>query len=161
MSDRLARNCGPNHQEIQRRDFLGLAGLWASGLAVLGSVIGMAKLTKPAVLPEAGKRFRIGSPEDFPPGTEQTIKEQNVLVISDKRGIAAISLVCTHLGCIVTRLENGFACPCHGSKFGPQGDVLAGPAPRTLRWFAISTAVNGLLVVDAKQEVPPGTFYKA
>jgi len=44
------------------------------------------------------------------------------------------SSICPHLGC---RYEwqgaaNRFICPCHGSQFGPEGDKLAGPAPRGL-----------------------------
>ena len=133
--------------------------MWLAGAAVVGALIGMARLTKPAVLPEASKRFRIGRPEDLPPGTELVVKGQNVLVISRDQGVAAISLVCTHLGCIVAKGEKGFACPCHGSKFGPMGEVLAGPAPRALRWFDVSRAADGRLQVDARSEVPPGTYY--
>ena len=32
----------------------------------------------------------------------------------------AIDLTCTHLGCTVKATEHGFACPCHGSRFGPR-----------------------------------------
>jgi nucleotide-binding universal stress UspA family protein/nitrite reductase/ring-hydroxylating ferredoxin subunit len=45
-----------------------------------------------------------------------------------------MSARCTHLGCTVawnvgTSL---FECPCHGSKFGPMGEVVNGPAARPL-----------------------------
>ncbi|MFQ5665959.1 MAG: ubiquinol-cytochrome c reductase iron-sulfur subunit [Candidatus Binatia bacterium] len=148
-------------EPVRRRDFLGLAGLWAAGVAIFGSVIGMIRLPKPSVLPEAGHRFRVGRPEDFPAGTVRVIPEQKVLVLSNARGVAAISLVCTHLGCIVSQTDKGFACPCHGSAFGPDGAVRKGPAPRALRWLEVTQAVDGRLVVDAKREVARGTFYKA
>ena len=45
----------------------------------------------------------------------------------------AFDLTCTHLGCTVKATEQGFSCPCHGSRFGRGGDVLKGPAPRALR----------------------------
>ena len=48
--------------------------------------------------------------------------------------IAAISLVCTHLGCTVSRIETGFLCPCHGSQYDGDGNVVGGPAPKTLPW---------------------------
>jgi cytochrome b6-f complex iron-sulfur subunit len=148
-------------EEIPRRDFLGLAGIAAAGLAIFGSIIGMARLTKPSVLPEEGKKVRIGRPDDYAPGSETMLKRQKILILSRDEGIAALSLVCTHLGCIVSKAEEGFSCPCHGSKFGPEGAVLAGPAPRALRWLPVSMAVDGRLVVDGKGEVPAGTFYAA
>ncbi len=154
----------PNRLEpepMPRRDFLGLAGLWTAGIAVFGSIIGMARLPKPSLLPEAGSRFRIGRPEEFPAGSARVIPERSVRVISEARGIAAISLVCTHLGCIVAEDPKGFACPCHGSRFGPGGEVVKGPAPRPLRWLEVSQAADGSLVVDADTEVDPGTYYRS
>jgi len=148
-------------EPLPRRDFLGLAGLWAAGLAIVGSVVGMARLPKPSVLPEPGARFRIGRPEEFVPGTAQILPERNVRIVADARGVAALSLVCTHLGCIVGESAGGFACPCHGSKFGPAGEMVQGPAPRPLRWLEVSQAADGALVVDSEKEVRPGTFYRA
>ena len=72
MSDRLAP------KPVARRDFLGLAGLWAAGLAIFGSLLGMARLAKPSVLPEASKQFRIGRPEDFAVDGAKIIAERNV-----------------------------------------------------------------------------------
>jgi glycine/D-amino acid oxidase-like deaminating enzyme/nitrite reductase/ring-hydroxylating ferredoxin subunit len=45
-----------------------------------------------------------------------------------------LSAVCTHLGCIVAwnALEQSWDCPCHGSRFSPDGKVLNGPAVRGL-----------------------------
>lgn len=147
-------------EPMPRRDFLGLAGLWAAGTAIFGSIIGMARLPVPNVLPEASQRFRIGPPEEYPPGTARIIPERNVRVVSEARGLAAVSLVCTHLGCIVGETPDGFACPCHGSRFAPNGDVVRGPAPRGLRWLEITQAADGALVVDSQKEVKAGTFVR-
>lgn len=147
-------------KKITRRDFLGLAGIWAAFIAISLSLIGIFRLPRPRVLPEASTLYRIGKPSDFPPGTIKNFQDYKIQVISTKAGVAAISLVCTHLGCIVTPKKDGFICPCHGSKFAKDGKVLKGPAPRPLRWLAISQAPNGSLLANLEKEVKPMTFYQ-
>ncbi|MFQ5655046.1 MAG: ubiquinol-cytochrome c reductase iron-sulfur subunit [Planctomycetota bacterium] len=147
-------------EAVSRRDFLGLAGLWSAGLAVIGSLLGMIRLPKPRVTPEASSRFRVGKPEEYSPDVPRVIPERKVRILRTEEGFAAMSMVCTHLGCIVKEIPSGFACPCHGSKFGPEGSVLGGPAPAALRWLAVSQAADGALIVDASEQVPSGTFYR-
>jgi glycine/D-amino acid oxidase-like deaminating enzyme/nitrite reductase/ring-hydroxylating ferredoxin subunit len=47
----------------------------------------------------------------------------------------SVIAVCTHLGGTLTwnDAERSWDCPLHGSRFGPDGDVLEGPATRPLR----------------------------
>jgi len=53
----------------------------------------------------------------------------------------AVSRTCTHLGCRVNFLEDKqiIECPCHQSRFSPRGKVLAGPAKKNLKSFAVET----------------------
>ena len=40
---------------------------------------------------------------------------------------------CTHAGCALSKVVDGAAlCPCHGSSFGLEGQVLRGPAETPL-----------------------------
>lgn len=146
-------------EPVPRRDFLGLAGLWTAGIAVFGSMIGMARLPKPRVLPEVSSRFRVGRPADFRPGTAKVMADRNVRIVATGEGIAAMSLVCSHLGCIVNVTPEGFSCPCHGSKFDSDGKVVGGPAPSRLPWLAVSQAPDGTIVVDKDVTVPVGQFF--
>jgi cytochrome b6-f complex iron-sulfur subunit len=146
-------------EKKSRRDFLGMAGLGASGLAILGSLLGVLRMPKPNVTPEVSKRVKVGKPSEFPPGTVKLYPEQKIRVVSAARGVAAMSMVCTHLGCVVTESDGGFMCPCHGSKFDAEGTVLGGPAPRGLPWYQMSLAADGSLVVDANSEVDANSFF--
>ena len=46
--------------------------------------------------------------------------------------LEALSAVCPHLGCPVSWDGASFLCPCHNSRFGPNGEVGTGPAKRDL-----------------------------
>ncbi|WP_407702587.1 Rieske 2Fe-2S domain-containing protein [Trichococcus shcherbakoviae] len=45
-----------------------------------------------------------------------------------------VSTTCSHLGCTVrwNDAERSWDCPCHGSRFNYDGDVLDGPAVHPL-----------------------------
>jgi Rieske Fe-S protein len=59
------------------------------------------------------------------------IEGEKFAVYRDAHGTThALSPVCTHLGCDVrwNAAERSWDCPCHGSRFAPDGKVLNGPA---------------------------------
>jgi glycine/D-amino acid oxidase-like deaminating enzyme len=58
-----------------------------------------------------------------------------IAVYRDHDGwLHAVSAKCTHLGCVVSwnSAENSWDCPCHGSRFDLNGEVLHGPAMHAL-----------------------------
>jgi glycine/D-amino acid oxidase-like deaminating enzyme/nitrite reductase/ring-hydroxylating ferredoxin subunit len=57
-------------------------------------------------------------------------------VYRDQQGeLHALSARCTHLGCIVNwnSGEGTWDCPCHGSRFSREGEVIMGPAVHPLQ----------------------------
>jgi len=145
---------------VSRRSFLSLASLGSFCAAIGVALAGALRLPRPTVMPGPARRYKIGNPEDFPVGSATHLEKENVFIYRDGEGIYAISAVCTHLGCIVAQSAQGFACPCHGSKFDGKGKVIGGPAPRALPWLEVSRAADGQLLVLADNEVPAGTHFK-
>lgn len=106
--------------------------------------------------------------------TVRSITADRISVVVDDAGIYAVFLVCTHLGCTpnyVTdvvggsgvppaiaqargdrtgseAIPNGWACPCHGSRYFIDSTNFYGPAPRPMDWVDISVAPDGYFVVD-------------
>jgi cytochrome b6-f complex iron-sulfur subunit len=147
---------------ISRRDFCVGIGLAACAMAAAGAGAVLVEFLKPRVLFEPPTAFSVGPPDAIAVGSVVTNVEHRAYVIRFAEGFRALSAVCTHLGCI-TRYQpdrNIIACPCHGSQFTLSGDVVAGPAPRPLRWLQMNVSEKGDLIVDTAVEVPAGTIYR-
>lgn len=68
---------------------------------------------------------------DVPVGGGLVVAEEGVVLTQPTRGdFRAFSAVCTHQGCLVSRVEDGeIQCDCHGSRFSiTDGSPTAGPA---------------------------------
>ena len=146
-------------ESMSRRDFLTTTVYGAITVAMSSVLFGLLRFPKPALFPDIPRIFKIGKPEDYPPGSEKIFEEKKVIVRRDTEGLYAISLICTHLGCIVSKHAERFECRCHGSKFDERGKVTGGPAPKALEWFKVSQLPDGKLVVDTMRKVPIGTRY--
>ncbi|MEA5554567.1 FAD-dependent oxidoreductase [Anabaena cylindrica UHCC 0172] len=67
-----------------------------------------------------------------------TVDGDKVAAYRDETGeIHTVSAVCPHLGCIVAwnSAEKSWDCPCHGSRFTCNGEVLHGPTVKDLKKF--------------------------
>jgi Rieske Fe-S protein len=70
--------------------------------------------------------------------------EGKLAVCRDRAGsLHACSAICTHLGCDVAwnQAEQTWDCPCHGSRFSPEGRVINGPAVTDLAWQPVPQGV--------------------
>jgi len=133
--------------DISRRDFLKLARdgfLWLSSALALGGLFRFLDY-EPNSAPKT--EFDLGSADQFPLGSRTALSEIPAILIHSEQGFTALSLTCTHLGCTVEQTADGFACPCHASRFDAQGVVTHGPASKSLRKLRVEVTEAGNLVL--------------
>lgn len=147
---------------LTRRDFLNEVAAGALAIAGLGSAVITYQYFSPNVLFEPPLAFRVGSPDLYLANSVTYLQDQQVYIVRTAQGFYAVSAVCTHLGCITQWKPeaNQIACPCHGSKFKPDGTKIEGPAPRPLPHFSITLTPDGELLVDKLETVKPGQVLK-
>ena len=173
--------------ETTRRQFLLLVGaVGALGAAVLGG-IELLKFMFPDATLEAPPTFKTGfTVNDLTGGGSLKVNvvsdtANRVTVVLDDKGVYAVYLVCTHLGCTpnyVTDVTtgtgvdtssqpvdkhytnepghttfNGWACPCHGSRYFIDSTNFYGPAPRPMDWVDISVSPDNHFIVNRSQLV--------
>jgi len=154
-------NSKENPSKLTRRGFMGWGGAVFVGLASLTMfLVVLFRMLFPSLRPGKSGRFKIGPKHGFPSGSIKYFGDEQVYVFADVDGIYAISAVCTHLGCVVNKEENGFTCPCHGSRYDLDGKVLKGAAPRDLPWYQVSLLPSGRLEVDKRNVVKAGVKFR-
>lgn len=134
---------------------------WGAFFTTVGiTFAGTLRFFFPRVLFEPPTTFKIGTLKDYPTGTvdkygvvsvsEQFMEAQRVWIVREADKIYAIFGKCTHLGCTPKWFpdERQFKCPCHGSQYYSNGINFAGPAPRPMDRYAISTLEDGRILVD-------------
>jgi nitrite reductase/ring-hydroxylating ferredoxin subunit len=155
-SQRLGARIHTGLRAIARRDLLlGLINFaWVAPL-VLG-LVEAAKYLRFEPPTTGGTVFNLGTRSTLP-RLPAYIEVGQVWLHQDNTGYYSVDAICTHLGCTVRLQPDGFyKCPCHGSRFEPDGDVLNGPATLPLRFLQLTWGTNGQLTVDRSQEVEPG-----
>lgn len=132
---------------ISRRSFIdllvktSLAGTALLAIGALGRYISFVGENR------APSQFDLGLASNYPTGTRTPAPEIPALIVHDDQGIKALSLVCPHLGCTVNVNADGFTCPCHGSRFLPDGSLRNGPASKTLTSMKVEVNEAGHLIV--------------
>ncbi len=89
----------------------------------------------------------IKSLDELQPGNGAILGKgmKRLAVYKEESGmVRAFSAVCPHLGCVVqwNGDEKSFDCPCHGSRFTKEGEVINGPAISGLKEVQINEGHN-------------------
>lgn len=76
--------------------------------------------------------------KDLKPGEGKVVQidQEKWAVCRDKNNqLHRVSAICTHMKCMVhwNNSEQSWDCPCHGSRFSKEGEVLEGPATMPLK----------------------------
>jgi len=145
--------------EINRRKFIkkAVAGIVTAQLGYL--VYDALKNTTSELTDE--EFFSAGKVDFFEKGKLYPFNSGNFyLSVLEDGGMLALSVKCTHLGCVIRVKEEGFECPCHASAFDKYGEVLSPPATRALDIFPIRI-VKGEILVDITQAIKRKSFDKS
>jgi len=114
---------------------IGNKGMAGARAAVLGSV--PRDIAENAACDVLVARTIAQSLTEIEPGEGGIVAtgDHKVAVYRDAKGaVTSLSAKCTHMGCTVkwNAAEKTWDCPCHGSRFAPDGKVVNGPAERPL-----------------------------
>jgi cytochrome b6-f complex iron-sulfur subunit len=142
---------------MSRRSFIKLVGWSALTALAAGELtyVGMRFIAPRTAAGEFGGVFNVGMVDDFPPGSVTLFTEGRFFMVRLlDGGFLALYRACTHLGCAVPwdAQKGRFVCPCHGSEFEADGEVLNAPAPRPMDLFRV-TIENGQVMVDTGDKI--------
>lgn len=69
---------------------------------------------------------------------------ENYIIINHEETTTVLSAHCTHLGCKINQTEKDrLVCPCHGSEYDLNGNVIKGPAYKSLELISSKITSDG------------------
>ena len=147
---------------LNRRQFFVRLGLGSLAVAGAGTAVFAYQFLSPNVLYEPSPIVNAGKPASYPPDSVTLDPATGIFVVREAQGFYALSAVCTHLGCLTAwKPDLGIiACPCHGSKFKPDGSKIVGPAPKPLPWLRMWLSDDGDLMVDRSAPIAARQFVR-
>ena len=114
-----------------------LAAVPATGISQVGKKLKI-DLTKNKALAKVGGAIQI----DLSDGSSIAV----VRTAAGTKGLAALSLACTHAGATVMQQGNGWLCPAHGSQFALNGKLIQGPARTALQKYPITATATTAMI---------------
>lgn len=146
---------------LNRRGFLFLL-LAAAGSLCLGvlSRITTRFLHRPVPRNSYGTTVPVGPVNELPlaDSPPALILHGRFWLVHGQDGLVALYNGCTHLECLVSwdMDRQQFLCPCHGSAFTRNGQVLRGPATRPLDRFPVKlTGPDGEVIRESTDTGAP------
>lgn len=137
----LVEKDGQDQDSLTRRDFFGLSWRLLTAFAVgQTACIGLRFLASREAEGVLGNVVIAGLVSDFPPSSITPFEQARFFLIRfEDGGFLALHSKCPHLACVVEwdSARDRFSCPCHGSEFERDGNVLNPPAPRPLDRFQV------------------------
>lgn len=134
--------------KLSRRELATSVGIGAFAVATASAASALGRFAYPNLTSQQTGPVDVGPPGGYLTATLTFVAQARAYLGRDARGFYAIDATCTHLGCTPRLDADGFACPCHGSRFDRNGQVISGPAPRALARLFVGRAANGHLLVD-------------
>lgn len=133
--------------DVNRREFL-LKGFLTAGFVAIGASFTwiLGNVWTAAGRFTSQSWVQVSALDRFTPGTVTPLPEHKIAIIRSSQRVGAVSMECTHLGCLLNVTDQSFFCPCHGSEFGLLGQVFSGPATLPLPWYEVVNQAGGLWV---------------
>jgi menaquinol-cytochrome c reductase iron-sulfur subunit len=150
---------------IGRRPFLGWITAAISSLIASAYTIPAVRFVLGSSLEQETEQWlTLGSISKVPLGTPTLFKinverragwvtsteDVSVYILTNNgRDYAAMSNICTHLGCRVRWVaeREQFFCPCHNGVFDKDGTVVSGPPPRPLDRYPVNVEADQISIL--------------
>lgn len=144
---------------VPRRGILAIFGLGTMSLLTLQALVAFVVFFWPRKRGAFGSVISMGDADDYAVGSVTYKIDGKFYLVRLAQGFIALFQTCPHLGCTVPWRETFtwdyegkditglFRCPCHGSTYLPNGQLIYGPAPRPLDYMT-TRIDNGEVLVD-------------
>ncbi len=149
-----------------RRGMLAASGWMLIALMGLQAAVAFVVYFWPRKTGAFGSVVSAGKVADYKVGDIKYFVEGKFYLARLEEGFIALYQKCPHLGCVVPWQKDyvyqdktgWFRCPCHGSTYSMQGQIVFGPAPRPLDYMKIqitggSVQVNTGLIMKRDEWV--------